>query len=126
LEVFLSHSRYIFLHVKISDASFNPYISLFICATNLPSAAYSYAVQKELQTIKEHQNETYTKYCKNDYCAALPSFFVLCVFFWVPDYDFLEMCEFLPSETKFSCYFISPHFSSLISEYFVYSYDVGL
>jgi hypothetical protein len=109
----------------MSDEFFIPHLSLFICATNLPSAAYSYAVQKEPQTINEHQNETSTKYCKHDYCAAL-HFFFLCVFFWVPDYDFLEMCEFLPSETKFSYYFISPHFSSLISEYFVYSYDVGL
>jgi hypothetical protein len=107
----------------MSDASFIPHLSLLICATSLPTAAYSYAVQKEPQTINELQNETSTKYCKHDYCAAHP-FLIYVYFFWVHDYEFLEMCEFLPSETKFSYYFISPYFSSLILDYFVYNSDV--
>lgn len=36
------------------------------------------------------------------------------------------MCEFLPSGTKFISYFILAYFSYLISDYFVYSYDVDL
>jgi len=96
----------------------------FICATKLPSAAYSYAVQKEPLTINEHQTETSNKILQAWLLHSPP--FLFCVFFWVLNYDFIEMCEFLPSGTKFISYFIPPRFSYLISEYFVYSCDVDL
>lgn len=111
----------------MSDASFIPYLSLLICATKLPSVAYSYSVQKEPQTINGHRNKNSTKYCQHDYCTALLfflSFFFFCIILG-SDYELIEMCDFLPSGTKFCYYFISPYFSSLISEYFVYSPDVG-